>query len=330
MKVLMFSSDPQNPRLQKYAEVLDKLAIIDLSRARGRFSRFLKGYNEAKKILKKEKFDLITAQEIEHSFLAWRLSKKFGVPWQMQIHTDIFSPYYKGESFLNKVRVRAARFLIPRASCLRVVSERIKNSLTWRLNRQVAVLPIFSEVKNPGGMDIKEKYPGYDFYILMVGRLAREKNYGLALEVMREVVKNFNALLVIVGEGPERAELKSQINVKLEGFVENPSGYYRSADIFLLTSNYEGYGLVVIEALQNGLPVIMSDVGVAGEIVKNGENGVIAPVGDKAKFLEAITRVKNDKEFLARLRENAKNTKLPYTSFEDYREKLINSWRTCA
>lgn len=179
-------------------------------------------------------------------------------------------------------------------------------------------------------MDIKEKYPGYDFYILMVGRLAREKNYGLALEVMREVVKNFNALLVIVGEGPERAELKSQINVKLEGFVENPSGYYRSADIFLLTSNYEGYGLVVIEALQNGLPVIMSDVGVAGEIVKNGENGVIAPVGDKAKFLEAITRVKNDKEFLARLRENAKNTKLPYTSFEDYREKLINSWRTCA
>ena len=333
MKVLMFSSDPENPRLKRYAEVLDKLEIIDLSRKRGRILRFWKGYFEAKNLLTQEKFDLITAQEVEHSFLAWRLSKKFGTPWQMQIHTDIFSPYFARELFLNKMRVLLAKFLIPRAGCVRVVSERIKRSI----GRDAVVLPIFSETKDGGGENMKQKYPGYDFYILMVGRLAREKNIGLALAAMREVIKEFNGLLVIIGDGPERQNLEKEVldgleaNVRFEGagWGKDLTGYYQSADCLLLSSNYEGYGLVTIEAIQNGLPVIMSDVGVAGEIIKNDENGIIVPVGDAVKFTEAILRLQNDKELRSRLIEGTRKTKLPYASFEEYRDKLVNSWKTC-
>ena len=299
MKVLMFSSDPRlrekgsevSERMKKYAAAFGELKIILLDRARGRFLRFFKGYFNARRLLSKEKYDVITAQEIEHSFLAWLLSRKFGVPWQMQIHTDIFSPYFIKHSVFNFFRVLLAKFLVPRANCVRVVSRRIKKSI----NRPDAVvLPIFAERKGNGGINIKEKYPGYDFYILMVSRLTKEKNIPLALETIRELSKKYpKILLVIVGDGPERETLQPSTNVKLEGagWSKDIAGYYQSADCFMLTSNYEGYGLVIIEAMQYGLPVVMTDVGVAGEIVKDGVNGLIVPVGDKNALVQALEKM---------------------------------------
>lgn len=338
MKVLMFSSDPENPRLAKYAEVLDRLEIIDFSRKRGRFRRFWDGYRDAKRILKKEKFDLITEQEIEHALLVFWLSRQFGIPWQMQIHTDIFSPYFARESLLNMARVRLAKFLIPKASCIRVVSERIKKSIIFLWpDLNVEVLPICSDLmKDDGSFVLRKKYPGYDFYILMIGRLSHEKNYPLAFTAMRKVIKEFpQTLLVIVGDGVEREKLEGErllgleVNVVFEGLKKNLKDYYKSSDVFLLTSNYEGYGMAAAEAISSGLPVIMTDVGLAGEVVKNGENGIIIPVGSNERLIEAISRTIREKDLLKKLREGALATKFVYSSFEDYRAKLIESFTKC-
>jgi glycosyltransferase involved in cell wall biosynthesis len=352
MKILMFSSDPKAlSRIRKYEEVAGKIDAIMLDRSKGRFLRFWKGYREAKKLLKAERYDLITAQEIEHSFLAWRLSKKFKVPFQMQIHTDIFSPHFVGSrvsNIFNRVRVMLAKFLIPRASCVRVVSERIKKSLSNLTKSDfVRVLPIFTEVKFGGvnphtkdfgvGVNLRQKYKDYDFIILMVSRLTKEKNIPLALDVMKKIAKRYpGTLLAIVGDGPEREALKSQVssfkledNIKFEGWQENISGYYQTSDCLLLTSDYEGYGLSVIEALQNGLPVVMTDVGVAGEIIKNGGNGLVVPVRDKDAIIGAIVELQMSPDFRKELSENARKTTVSYNSFEEYREKLVNSWKQC-
>ncbi len=346
MKILMFSSDSRvveegsvaARRMERYKEALERLDILLLDRSRGRFSRFWKGYVEARNLLKKERYDLITTQEIEHAFLAWCLSRKLKIPFQIQLHTDIFNPYYVEHSVFNRVRVWLARFLIPRANCIRVVSGRIKYSLSrFNLDR-ITVLPIFSELsKRTGDVNLRKKYPEHDFIVLMVSRLTREKNIYLALEVLKEVIKQYpKTLLVIVGEGPEKVNIKYQIsnikiegNVKFEGWQENLSGYYHSADCLLLTSNYEGYGLSVMEALQNGLSVIMTDVGIAGEIVKNNENGIIVPVGDKEAIVNAILELEGNVNLKSRLSENARKTPMPYKSFEEYREKLVSSWRQC-
>lgn len=348
MKILMFSSDPKvfeagtaaSVRMEKYREVLERLDIVRLDRSRGRFLRFWRGYREAIALLERERYDLITAQEIEHAFLAWQLSKKFGVPFEMQIHTDIFSPYFAKESFFNKLRGRLAKFLIPRASHIRVVSLRIKNSLlnASRYTRNaVSVLPIFSEVPRGEG-NIKSKYPDAGFVILMVSRLTREKNIPLALRAFRNVVKKFTGtLLVIVGDGPEREYLKSlartyhlQPNVLFEGWQNDLAPYYTGADIFLLTSNYEGFGLSAVEALSAGVPVVMTDVGIAGEIVRQGENGIVVSVGNEKRIAEALTRLIVDAELASKLRDGARRTKMPYASFGEYRDALINQWKTIA
>ncbi len=250
----------------------------------------------------------------------------------MQIHTDVFSPYFVQSSVLNIFRVWLAKFLIPRASCVRVVSERIRRSIVSRFmlhDSRIKVLPIFSLKKESGGSaNLREQYPGYDFYILMASRLTHEKNIPLALEAVRELSKKYpKTLLVIVGSGLLVRYIEPDENIKLEGWRDELGGYYRGADVFLLTSNYEGYGMAAAEALQYGLPVIMTDVGVAGEIVKSGVNGLIVPVGDKNALVQALEKLYKDKELRARLSQNACNVKMQ--TEEEYLKLYIESLKKC-
>ena len=101
------------------------------------------------------------------------------------------------------------------------------------------------------------------------------------------------------------AKLKLENNVKLLGWQNNPDKFYSQADAFLLTSNYEGWGMAVVEAANYGLPIIMTDVGCAGEFIKDGESGIVIPVNDQAKLEEAMLRIINDDNLRKELIEGA-------------------------
>lgn len=248
---------------------------------------FFDAYRIAKQIFRISNFEfrdsVITAQDpFETGLIGYLLKKKFKIPLQLQIHTDFLSPYFWRESLKNKIRVVLAKFLIPKADKIRVVSERIRKSLDLSLRArdsdrgnliEVRPIPIDTEkIKNsPIKTDLHKKYPNHDFIILMASRLAREKNIGLAIKAMREIAKQYpKTLLVIVGDGPEREALELQVasfklqdNIAFEPWTDDLSSYYKTADLFLLTSNYEGYGRTAVEAEAAGLPVLMTDVGVA-------------------------------------------------------------------
>ena len=109
-----------------------------------------------------------------------------------------------------------------------------------------------------------------------------------------------NAYLVFAGDGPERAkldriasELGISDRVRFLGFLnqsELPAAY-RSADVFVLPSLFEPFGLVVNEAMLCGLPVVVSDrVGAKFDLVRNGENGYVYPAGN----LEALAAILRD------------------------------------
>ncbi|MDP3725660.1 MAG: glycosyltransferase [bacterium] len=176
------------------------------------------------------------------------------------------------------------------SACVRSAGRQIANCVT---------LPIFvdaEKIKNALPVTLPKKYDpvrscardrvaspedrgaatsnGAGFTILWVGRLEREKNITLAITALAQFVKKFpNAGLVIVGDGTERKKLelqatsyKLQANIIFEGWKNDVVGYYKSADVLLVTSWYEGYGMNMVEARIAGIPVIAPDVGVAFEI----------------------------------------------------------------
>ncbi|MDO8493193.1 MAG: glycosyltransferase [bacterium] len=270
-------------------------------------SRFLYSVDAVRIAKNLDKPDLVSAQDpFESGVAAYLIARYFNVPLHLQLHTDFLSPYFYQESVLNKIRYYIAKFLIRRADNLRVVTERTKRSVVeagLQSADKIQVQPIFvdtEKIKNsPIKVNLHQKYPQFEFIILMASRITKEKNIGLAIEAMKEVItKHPKTGLIIVGDGPEKEglELKAKTynltpNIVFENWSDDLPSYYKTANLFLLTSNYEGYGMTVIEALSAGTPVVMSDVGCAGEVLIHGKNGLVFPVGDLAGLTALLERV---------------------------------------
>ncbi len=140
--------------------------------------------------------------------------------------------------------------------------------------------------------------------ILAAGRLVPQKNYPLLLRATALVLRHVEVNLFILGEGPERQSLErlaSVLNISdhvhLLGFHQNPYPFFSAADLFVLTSDYEGFGNVLVEALLLGVPVISTDCPYGpAEILANGRYGVLVPRGDVDSLADAILCLLSDPE----------------------------------
>lgn len=297
-----------------------------------------------KEILGKEKAQwIISAQDpFEAGLVGRALSRAFHVPLELQVHTDFLSPYFR-RTILNRLRVMIAGRTLPHADSLRVVSERVRTSLVSRyhLKAMPEILPVFTDTSIVGGtpdVSLKEKFKGFTFTILTVARLAGEKHIGLALEALKSVIARYpETALVVVGDGPERESLEKLAkllgvanNVFFEGHQENIAGYYKMADVFLATSDFEGYGLTLIEAALAGCPIVTTDVGIVGEMFKDTVHALVCPVGYadciSAKLLFLIQNNNERERFSVTAREEALKTLM---SKEAYMQRLKTLWELC-
>ncbi|MDW8103877.1 MAG: glycosyltransferase [Armatimonadota bacterium] len=140
-----------------------------------------------------------------------------------------------------------------------------------------------------------------DKVILSVGRLTKQKDYETLLHAFAMVRSRIPVKLVLLGEGEERESLwglaerlgVSQ-HVDMPGFVENPYSYMRAADVFVLSSRWEGLSNVLVEALAVGTPVVSTDCPYGpAEILKDGALGRLCAVGDAKALAEAIIETLN-------------------------------------
>ncbi len=135
-----------------------------------------------------------------------------------------------------------------------------------------------------------------DARILTVGSLNPVKNHAMLIRAFARLVRRRPARLVIVGEGPMRAEIERVAaeegvadRVFLPGFTLDPWPYYASADLFVLSSDYEGYPLVLIEAMRCGLNIVSTDnPGGPRKILDGGIFGALTAVGDEGSLAEAM------------------------------------------
>ncbi|OGG80374.1 hypothetical protein A3A39_04280 [Candidatus Kaiserbacteria bacterium RIFCSPLOWO2_01_FULL_54_13] len=266
-------------------------------------------------IISRYNIDVVTVQdpfEVGLAALVGMMGTK--AKFHVQVHTDFLSPEYARLSFINRARVFISGFVLRRASRIRVVSERIKASIQdkYRLPVPITVLPIFTDVerKNVSSDEgLRRRFEKHKTKLLVVSRLEPEKNVALALHSFAESAP-YDSCLIIVGSGRKRKALERQANflgirdrVYFEGHVD-PTQYYVIADVILVTSQYEGYGLVIVEALAAGKPVLSTDVGIAREA------GAI--VASPEKFSDALAQW-----FKSGPREG--HLKIhPYKNFEEY------------
>lgn len=138
--------------------------------------------------------------------------------------------------------------------------------------------------------------PGAPPVVLGTGRLVAAKDFPTLLRAFAMARQTRHARLMILGEGAERGRLEALArelgiagDVSLPGFVENPFQYMKRAAVFALTSRWEGFGNVLVEAMACATPVVSTDCPVGPrEILEGGRHGRLTPVGDAAALADAI------------------------------------------
>lgn len=202
------------------------------------------------------------------------------------------------------------RVLYPHAEAVVGVSTEVAHDIASRLKEPSNVIAIpngidVQRIRSAAGEMTEESVvvAGLTFPVLVaVGRMLPVKGFDALFDAFAQIRAHdacANASLVILGDGPERAALEAQGrrlgvdgSVHFLGFVANPWAVMAQADVFVLSSRHEGFGLVVAEAVACGLPVVSTDCESGpAEILRGNARSRLVPVGDTAAMAAAVCGV---------------------------------------
>lgn len=315
----ILTSAPRGAReLQEGALFLHPLRVSKLLRMRLMARR-------ARDLIEKYRIEVVSAQDpFEHGVAAARAVRGTEARLHVQIHTDFLSPWFvRAESWrprallpalLNRWRVRTARRVLPKASGIRVVSERIKRSLLQTFGSSIAeptVIPITVDEDVPTPEPLPPHL--FKFSLLFVGRLEAEKRVQDIFEALALVREKYPMVgLFVVGEGRERRALEKRVetlnlsaHVRFLGAVPEARALMGSAQAVIQSSAYEGYGRTLMEAALAKVPLITTDVGIVGDILKPEVDALVARVHAPKELARHIVHLLEDHDLRTSLRVHA-------------------------
>lgn len=167
----------------------------------------------------------------------------------------------------------------------------IPNAVPWPL-------PVGAPVRLP-----EELLPADRHVLLAVGRLNEQKGFDLLLRAFVLIAARFPAWdLVIVGDGPERPALEQMVRdlglaqrVVLAGRAGNVGDWYRRADLYVMSSRFEGFPNTLVEAMAHGVPAVSFDCATGpADIIRDGVDGLLVPPEDVERLSDTLARLMSD------------------------------------
>ena len=225
-------------------------------------------------------------------------ARALGIPVVSEFHTNFhaYSRHY-GFAWLESIVTAHLRRLHNRSRMTLVPSRQLGVDLQRRGYRNIRVVArgVDTALFNPGrrsaALRAVWKVGEKDLVVAHVGRLAPEKNLPLVLSTF-EAIRRYapGARLLLVGDGPARAGLQREHPEHLYAGMrhgEDLAAHYASADLFLFPSMTDTWGNVTLEALASGLPVVAYRMAAAAELIRHGDNGMLADPGASDQFVRA-------------------------------------------
>lgn len=290
-----------------------------------------------------ENYDLIQVHEYDQ-ILSWKLYSNPHKPTVIY-HGPYYHPYARGYNF--KCKVFDLLFL-GRKNYDNVVAI-TKSKLAADFLKEKGfdhVFPVgvgintdnfhLSELKDGGILPPKKKN---QFRLLYVGKIEERRNVYFLIEVFRNLRQDYsNVQLILIGDGEKeykktflnsiRKELEDQTIVyKSKATQAELAGIYQESNIFLFTSNYEIFGMVLLEAMYFGLPVISTLNGGSSMLIKDDENGYILKEFDVTKWSEKLSILLEDRVKLQNMGRCAKKTIESEFTWENLTDKFESAYQ---
>lgn len=299
LKVDLVLAKAEGPYL---SQVPSRVRVVDL-----KASRVLTSLPGLVRYLKRERpAALLSALDHANIVAIWA-RKIAGIPCRLVVstHATLSKVIENASNARSRVMPLFIRWFYPWADAVVAVSQGVADDLvktTWLPRELITV--IYNPIVTPELLEkAKENVvhpwfkPGQPPVILSAGRLTKQKDFPTLIRAFALVRAKHPARLMILGEGEERPKLEALVrelgledDVSMPGFVDNPYAYMARAAVFVLSSAWEGFGNVLVEAMAVGTPVVSTDCPSGpAEILEGGKWGKLVPVGDVEGLAGAIT-----------------------------------------
>lgn len=262
----------------------------------------------AMKHLKESEYEILNTHfAIPSGPAGYVLSKIFHLPNVLTIHGgDIFDPSKTLSPHSAPILKQTVKIMLKTADCvIAQSSDTQKNAYNYyNIKRSIDIIPL--GIKKP---DFTKKCKadfnfGYDEMIFCtIGRLVKRKNISDTLAILSRLKNKYKFKFLIIGDGPERETLyelakKYRIggNILMMGNVSDEQKFQllSLSDIFLSTAVHEGFGLVFLEAMEAGIPIVCYNRGGHNDFLEDGRTGFLVELGDENKFQERVLELINN------------------------------------
>lgn len=271
------------------------------------------------KLCRKNRYDVINTHfAVPSGPLGYILGKLFRIPNVLSLHGgDIYDPSKKLSPHKSIIFSRVVKFILNQADCIVAQSNNTRDNAINYYNprKDVRIIPL--AFHPPVINKISRDKLGLDkgsFYFITIGRLIKRKSIDTMIQALSEI-KDKKLKLLIVGDGPEMEHLTSLSEslklgdrIKFSGYVTDSDkySYLACSDVFISTSLHEGFGIVFMEAMFTGLPIVCTNHGGQVDFLENGKNAFLNEVGDVESFKKSMISISKNNDLYKIMSKNNK------------------------